>query len=74
MKRSHGLTWAELAALRQPKTWAQIAHGEKAHSFVARRLRDRLVEAEDAGLVRYCAVTRTWGLTPKGLEVVDEAA
>jgi hypothetical protein len=69
--KPNGLTWAELANLRSPKTWTRLKHGntERPHT-----LRDRLAMAEDAGLVRYEPRSREWSLTPKGLALVTKDA
>lgn len=69
--KPNGLTWAELANLRSPKTWTRLRHGNAERSHT---LRDRLAMAEDAGLVRYCKTSREWSLTPKGLALVTRDA
>lgn len=69
--KPNGLTWAELANLRSPKTWTRLRHG---NTNTAATLRDRLAMAEDAGLVRYCTRSREWSLTPKGLALVTRDA
>lgn len=69
--KPNGLTWAELANLRTPKTWTMLKHGNHEGASM---LRDRLAMAEEAGLVRYKIGTREWYLTAKGLALVTRDA
>lgn len=72
--KPNGLTWAELANLRQPKTWTMLLHGEKHQSTAARSIRERFVVAEEQGLIWFDHATKQWALTDKGRAVVRGVA